>query len=93
MAPAQPVDPRDVQQGEDDLGDELRAQPDRVGDIDRAHPRLAAGGGEPLHNGEVLLLSREELRNLHPVDALGQIGVIVGILVGLALPGLPLPRF
>ena len=48
---------------------------------------------EPLHNGEVLLLSREELRNLHPVDALGQIGVIVGILVGLALPGLPLPRF
>ena len=87
---ANPVHASDVHHGEDDLADDFGREPHGVAHIDSLQPSGAAGGGQPLHDGDVLLLPGEQLADAHAVDALREVGVIVGVFVGLGLPVFPL---
>ncbi|MBR4000293.1 MAG: hypothetical protein IKI93_18340, partial [Clostridia bacterium] len=55
-----------------------------------AQPLTPAGVGKALHDALVLLLTGEELGNAHAVDGLRKECIVVGALVGYALPGFAL---
>ena len=92
LSAAHPVDAGDIQEGQHQLGHGLAGKPDGVADGHGPHPCLAAGDGQPLHDGDVYLLPVEQLADAHAVDGFGQVGVVVAVLVALVLPGLALPR-
>ena len=89
---AQPVHTRVVHEGENNLGDDFRREPDAVGDVNRLQPRRAARRRQALHDGAVDILPREQFAHAHAVNGFRQIRVVVAVFVRLILPRAALTR-
>ena len=68
-------------------GDVIDGEPHEVGGVLRLHPAFVHFGVEVVVDLRVFLFTRERLRDLHAVEALVQVGVQVGALIGNVLPG------